>query len=98
MAGATVPGQSRRTVEYISAEGNTLRHEEYILLPDGETWAQLSSVTNTYDVKNRLVGTLRSNGRSTTRTLTCTGDVLTETDENGLTISYVATRAARVPE
>ena len=88
VAGATVPGQSRRTVEYISAEGNTLRHEEYILLPDGETWAQLSSVTNTYDVKNRLVGTLRSNGRSTTRTLTCTGDVLTETDENGLTISY----------
>ena len=88
VAGATVPGQSRRTVEYISAEGNTLRHEEYILLPDGETWAQLSSVTNTYDVKNRLVGTLRSNGRSTTRTLTCTGDVLTETDENGLTTSY----------
>ena len=53
--GVAVAGQSRRTVEFISAAGNTLRREEYALLADGETWALLSGVTNTYDVKNRLV-------------------------------------------
>ena len=86
--GAAVAGQSRRTVEYVAANGNTMREEEYALLSDGETWALLSGVTNTYDEKNRLVGTLKDNGRSTARTLNCSGQVLSETDEDGITTIY----------
>ena len=86
--GAAVAGQSRRTVEYVAANGNTMREEEYALLSDGETWALLSGVTNTYDEKNRLVGTLKDNGRSTSRTLNCSGQVLSETDEDGITTIY----------
>ena len=96
--GVAVAGQSRRTVEYISAAGNTLRKEEYALLADGETWALLSGVTNTYDVENRLVGTLKDNGRSTTRTLNCSGQVLTETDEDGVTTTYGYNTARQLVE
>ena len=85
---AAVAGQSRRTVEYVAANGNTMREEEYALLSDGSTWALLSGVTNTYDEKNRLVGTLKDNGRSTSRTLNCSGQVLSETDEDGITTIY----------
>lgn len=98
VAGASVPGQSRRTVEYISAEGNILRTEEYILLPDGETWEKISGVSNTYDAQNRLVGTTRDNGRTTSRTLTCTGAVLSETDENGVTTNYSYDTARQLVE
>lgn len=86
--GAAVAGQSRRTVEYVAANGNTMREEEYALLSDGETWALLSGVTNTYDEKNRLVGTLKDNGRSTAQTLNCSGQLLSQTDEDGITTSY----------
>ena len=86
--GAAVAGQSRRSVEYVAANGNTMRVEEYALLSDGETWALLSGVTNTYEEKNRLVGTLKDNGRSTSRTLNCSGQVLSETDEDGITTIY----------
>ena len=86
--GAAVAGQSRRMVAYVAANGNTMREEEYALLSDGETWALLSGVTNTYDEKNRLVGTLKDNGRSTSRTLNCSGQVLSETDEDGITTVY----------
>lgn len=96
--GVTVAGQSRRMVEFISAAGNTIRKEEYALLADGETWALLSGVTNTYDVKNRLVGTLKDNGRSTTRTLNCSGQVLTETDEDGVTTTYGYNTARQLVE
>ena len=96
--GVAVAGQSRRTLEFISAAGNTLRKEEYALLADGETWALLSGVTNTYDVKNRLVGTLKDNGRSTTRTLNCSGQVLTETDEDGVTTTYGYNTARQLVE
>ncbi len=84
---AAVNSHSRRMVEYISASGNVMRTEEYALLYNG-TWVQLSGVTNTYDVKNRLVGTTKDTGRTTSRTLTCTGAPLTETDEDGITTTY----------
>ena len=96
--GVPVAGQSRRMVEFISAAGNTIRKEEYALLADGETWALLSGVTNTYDVKNRLVGTLKDNGRSTTRILNCSGQVLTETDEDGVTTTYGYNTARQLVE
>ncbi|MEE1265880.1 MAG: hypothetical protein UHH87_06290, partial [Akkermansia sp.] len=96
--GAAVAGQSRRSVEYVAANGNTMRVEEYALLSDGETWALLSGVTNTYDEKNRLVGTLKDNGRSTTRTLNCSGQVLSETDEDGITTTYGYNHARQLVE
>ena len=55
--GAAVAGQSRRTVAYVAANGNTMREATYVLLADGETWALLSGVTNSYDGQNRLIGT-----------------------------------------
>ena len=96
--GAAVAGQSRRTVEYVAANGNTMREEEYALLSDGETWALISGVTNTYDEKNRLVGTLKDNGRSTSRTLNCSGQVLSETDEDGITTIYGYTNSRQLSE
>ncbi len=96
--GELVAGQSRRMVTYISAGGNTMRTEEYALLNDGETWALLSGITNTYDVKNRLVGAVKDNGRTTSRTLTCTGAPLTETDEDGITTTYGYNTARRLVE
>ncbi|MBR5895011.1 MAG: RHS repeat protein [Akkermansia sp.] len=96
--GAAVAGQSRRSVEYIAANGNTMREEEYALLSDGETWALLSGVTNTYDEKNRLVGTLKDNSRSTSRSLNCSGQVLSETDEDGITTIYGYTNSRQLSE
>ncbi len=96
--GSLVAGQSRRRVDYISASGNTLRTEEYALLADGETWALLSGVTNSYDTQNRLVGTAKDNGRSSSRTLTCTGELLSETDEDGVTTTYGYDSARRLVE
>ena len=86
--GQVVAGQSQRTVDFISAEGNTMRTEEYVLLSDGETWALISGITNNYDEKNRLVGTVKDNGRSTSRILNCSGQPLSETDEHGVTTIY----------
>ncbi|MGN0836344.1 MAG: sugar-binding protein, partial [Akkermansia sp.] len=88
VAGAAVPGQSRRRVAYIGAAGNTLREEEYLLLSDGATWALLSGATHSYDTQNRRIGTQRDNGRNSSRTLNCTGAPLRETDENGITTTY----------
>ncbi len=96
--GAAVAGQSRRTVAYVAANGNTMREEEYALLVDGETWALLSGVTNSYDGENRLIGTLSDNGRSTTRTLNCSGQPLTETDEDGVTTTYGYNTARQLVE
>ena len=96
--GVVVAGQSRRTVEFISAEGNSLRKEEYALLSDGETWALLSGVTNTYDAKNRLVGTLKDNGRTTSKVWNCSGLILSEVDEDGITTTYSYNTARQLVE
>ena len=42
--GEAVEGQSRRSVKFINEAGNTVREEEYVLLPGG-TWAKISGVT-----------------------------------------------------
>ncbi len=44
-----VAGQSRRSVRFINAAGNTVREEEYALLSDGSTWALLSGAVHSYD-------------------------------------------------
>ena len=85
--GEAVEGQSRRSVKFINEAGNTVREEEYILLPGG-TWAKISGVTHTYNVQNQRIGSTRDNGRSSTRDVTCRGEVLWEIDENGVRTDY----------
>lgn len=85
--GAAVPGQSTRNVSYITAEGNTVREERHILDSAG-TWRLLAAADYEFDEQNRWIKRTRSNGRITTRTYMCSGDLLSETDENGLTTTY----------
>lgn len=95
--GATVSGQSSRKVSYISAEGNTLYEESYVLLANGK-WAQTNGVTYGYDVNNRQISTRMDNGRSSSRAVTCQGQPLWEVDEDGVrtTYSYDSARQRRL--
>lgn len=92
--GELVPGQSTRSVSFVSAEGNTVREELYALLPDN-TWEQLEGVSYTFDEQNRWITRTRDNGRSFSRALMCTGDPLWEVDEDGVRTDY-AYDSARV--
>ena len=85
--GEAVEGQSRRSVKFINEAGNTVREEEYILLPGG-IWAKISGVTHSYNVQNQRIGSTRDNGRSSSRDVTCRGEVLWEIDENGVRTDY----------
>ena len=85
--GEAVEGQSRRSVKFINEAGNTVREEEYVLLPGG-TWAKISGVTHSYNVQNQRIGSTRDNGRSSSRDVTCRGEVLWEIDENGVRTDY----------
>lgn len=95
--GETVPGQSTRTVHFITAEGNTVRTEHYALLAD-DTWVPTEGITNTFDIQNRLVGTTRDNGRTTSRALICTGDLLWSIDEDGVRTDYAYDTARQLIE
>ena len=95
--GEPVPGQSRRTVEYINAEGNTVREEEYILLPAG-TWEKLNGVTHTYNTQNQLTGSTRDNGRTSTQELSCTGAKLWSIDEDNIRTDYSYDTARQLVE
>ena len=95
--GAPVPGQSRRMVSFISAEGNTVRTEEYILLTDG-TWSLLDSADYEFDLQNRWIKKTRGNGRITERELMCDGRPLWEKDEDGILTSYGYDSARRLVE
>ncbi|MEE0765782.1 RHS repeat-associated core domain-containing protein [Akkermansia sp.] len=85
--GAAVPGQSTRNVSYITTEGNTIREERHILDSAG-TWRLLAAADYEFDEQNRWTRRTRSNGRITTRAYMCSGDLLSETDENGVTTTY----------
>ena len=85
--GAAVPGQSTRKVSFISAEGNTLRAESYVLLANGE-WAMTNGETHGFDVNNRQVSTQKDNGRSSCRVVTCQGQPLREVNEDGVCTTY----------
>ena len=92
-----VPGQSRRTVSFITAEGNTVREEEHILLTDG-TWSLLDSADYEFDLQNRWIRKTRGNGRITERELMCDGRPLWEKDEDGILTSYGYDSARRLVE
>ena len=51
-----------------------------------------------YNVYNQRVGTLRDNGRSSSRDLTCTGDLLWEVDEDGVRTDYAYDSARTLTE
>jgi RHS repeat-associated protein len=87
VAGAAVPGQSTRNVSYITAEGNTVREEHHLMDSEG-TWRLLAAADYEFDEQNRWIKRTRSNGRVTTRAYMCSGDLLSETDENGVTTTY----------
>ena len=95
--GAALPGLSRRTVSYINAAGNTVREEEFALLSTG-SWVLIDGDTHSYNVFNQRVGTLRDNGRSSSRDLTCTGDLLWEVDEDGVRTDYAYDSARTLTE
>ncbi|MDO4818232.1 MAG: sugar-binding protein, partial [Akkermansia sp.] len=81
------PGLSTREVSYYTCQGNLVREERYALSSDGD-WLLLSGATHTYDCQNRRIATQHDNGRSSSRTLICTGAILSETDEDGVTTDY----------
>lgn len=95
--GNPVPGQSQKTVSFISAEGNTVREETHILLTDG-TWALLDSEDYIFDLQNRWNKKTSGNGRITERELMCDGRTLWERDENGVLTSYSYDSARRLIE
>ncbi len=95
--GAPVAGQSTRSVEYISADGNVLRSESYLLLSSG-VWALTSGETHQYDTQNRRIATLHDNGRSRSCGYICTGELLWEVDEDGVRTDYGYDASRRLME
>ena len=95
--GVPTPGLSTRNVRYFSDQGNLLREERYALSTDGD-WLPLSGATHTYDCQNRRIATLHDNGRSSSRSLICTGAILSETDEDGVTTDYAYDSARMLVE
>lgn len=95
--GEPVAGQSRKSLQYITPEGTTVREEEYILDSEG-TWQQLSSTNYEFDEQKRWVKRTRSNGRVTERALMCDGRPLWERDEDGVLTSYSYDNARQLIE
>ena len=95
--GAPVAGQSTRSVEYISAEGNVHRSESYQLLTSG-MWALTSGESHQYDAQNRRIATLHDNGRSRSCGYICTGELLWEVDEDGVRTDYGYDASRRLVE
>ena len=98
VAGGAVAGQSRRSVRFINAAGNTVREEEYILLSDGLTWSLLDGSSHYYDTQNRRVATQRDNGRSSSREYNCAAEPLREVDEDGVQTDYTYNSARQLTE
>ncbi len=85
--GAPVPGLSTRKLSYVSAEGNEVRDESYVMLEDS-SWVLIEGVSHEFDSQNRRIASHRDNGRSSSRALMCTGDMLWEIDENAVRTDY----------
>ncbi|MCI9266875.1 MAG: RHS repeat protein, partial [Akkermansia muciniphila] len=66
ISGEAVPGQSTRAVTWITAEGQRVREENYLLLSTGQ-WALTGSAVYEFDTQNRWVKRTAGNGRLTER-------------------------------
>lgn len=95
--GEPVAGQSRRTVKFINAAGNTVREEEYILLTTG-TWVKINGITHSYNTQNQLTGSTRDNGRTSSQELSCTGAMLWQVDEDNVRTDYTYDSARQLTE
>jgi len=95
--GEAVPGQSTRAVTWITAEGQRVREENYLLLSTGQ-WALTGSAVYEFDTQNRWVKRTAGNGRLTERELMCDGGLLWETDENGIRTDYAYDTARQLVE
>ena len=95
--GETVPGQSTRTITWITAEGQRVREESHVLLSSGE-WAITDSASYEFDTQNRWVKRTDGNGRVTQRELMCDGRLLWEVDENGVRTDYAYDTARQLVE
>ena len=95
--GEAVPGQSTRAVTWITAEGQRVREENYLLLSTGQ-WALTGSAVYEFDTQNRWVKRTAGNGRLTERELMCDGGLLWETAENGIRTDYAYDTARQLVE
>ena len=90
-----VAAQSRKIEEYIAANDTVLFEQESIW--DGTEWLLLSTTAHEYDEQRREVRTTHGNGRVATKSWTCRG-LLSETDEDGITVSYAYDSAHQLIE
>lgn len=95
--GETVPGQSTRTITWITAEGQRVREESHVLLSSGE-WAITDSASYEFDTQNRWVKKTAGNGRVTQRELMCDGRLLWGIDEDGVRTDYAYDTARQLME
>ena len=95
--GETVPGQSTRTMTWITAEGQRVREENHLLLTGGE-WALTERAAYEFDTQNRWVKRTAGNGRVTERALMCDGRLLWEVDEDGVRTDYAYDTARQLME
>ena len=82
---ALVPGQSRKTEEFIAENNTTTFSQECIW--DGEQWLLLSTEEYEYDEQLRRVKTTRGNGRTRSTEWMCCG-ALREVDEDGILTTH----------
>lgn len=94
--GKAVPGQSKRKLTYVSAQGTNTRIEKYAFLMD-ETWALTDTADYEYDKERRWVRRTRGNGRVTEREMMCCGP-LWEKDEDGVVTTYSYNTARQLVE
>lgn len=94
--GKAVPGQSKRKLTYVSAQGTNTRIEKYAFLMDG-TWALTDTADYEYDKERRWVRRTRGNGRVTEREMMCCGP-LWEKDEDGVVTVYSYNTARQLVE
>ncbi|MEG0427750.1 MAG: RHS repeat-associated core domain-containing protein, partial [Akkermansia sp.] len=94
--GQSVLGKSLRWINYVSAEGNTLRAEEYALLTNG-AWELTDAADYEYDRENNWIKRTRANGRVAERAMMCCGP-LWERDEDGVLTTYSYNTARQLVE
>ena len=96
VGGEAVPGQSKRKLTYVSAQGTNTRIEKYAFLMDG-TWALTDTADYEYDKERRWIKRTRGNGRVTEREMMCCGP-LWEKDEDGVMTTYSYNTARQLVE
>ncbi|MCD8283631.1 MAG: hypothetical protein LUD52_02780, partial [Opitutae bacterium] len=94
--GIVVNGKSKRVVKYISAEGNVLFEEDFVLDSAG-VWQSVSSLEFEYDSANNWTKRTRGNGRVAEQETMCCG-LLYEIDEDGVRTDYTYDTARRLVE